>query len=76
MQKDTSRSAYTRRIMEILVNIQKQKDDIGKVTLKSVSFSLNIMLSHCFLSDFRRHSTGSKGNQPAGGKTRESVYCD
>ena len=32
MSKDTSRSSYTRRIMEIVANIQKQKEEISKVT--------------------------------------------
>ena len=31
MTKDTSRSAYTRRIMEIVANIKKQKEEINKV---------------------------------------------
>ena len=32
MSKDTGRSSYTRRIMEIVANIQKQKEEINKVT--------------------------------------------
>ncbi|XP_019852672.1 PREDICTED: coiled-coil domain-containing protein 22 homolog isoform X2 [Amphimedon queenslandica] len=31
MTKDTSRSAYTRRIMEIVANIKKQKEEINKI---------------------------------------------
>lgn len=31
MTKDTSRSAYTKRIMEIVANITKQKEEITKV---------------------------------------------
>ena len=59
MQKDTSRSAYTRRIMEILVNIQKQKEDIGKV-IKLILLSHTDL--HTLFPDFRRYSTGTKGN--------------
>ena len=31
MSKDLSRVAYTRRIMEIVFNIQRQKEDINKI---------------------------------------------
>ena len=31
MSKDLSRVSYTRRMMEIVLNIQKQKEDIGKI---------------------------------------------
>lgn len=31
MGKDSSRVSYTQRMMEIVVNIQKQKEDIGKI---------------------------------------------
>ena len=31
MSKDLSRVSYTRRIMEIVMNIQRQKEDIGKI---------------------------------------------
>ena len=31
MTKDLSRVSYTRRIMEIVLNIQRQKEDIGKI---------------------------------------------
>ncbi len=31
MSKDVSRTSYTRRILEIVANIQRQKEDIGKV---------------------------------------------
>lgn len=31
MSKDLSRVAYTRRIMEIVYNIQRQKEDINKI---------------------------------------------
>ena len=31
MGKDASRTSYTRRIMEIVANIQRQKEDIGKI---------------------------------------------
>lgn len=31
MSKDLNRVAYTRRIMEIVSNIQRQKEDIGKI---------------------------------------------
>lgn len=31
MSKDLSRVSYTRRIMEIVLNIQRQRDDIGKI---------------------------------------------
>ena len=31
MSKDLSRVSYTRRMMEIVVNIQRQKEDIGKI---------------------------------------------
>ena len=31
MSKDLSRVAYTRRIMEIVHNIQRQKEDINKI---------------------------------------------
>lgn len=31
MSKDLSRVSYTRRIMEIVLNIQRQKEDIGKI---------------------------------------------
>jgi hypothetical protein len=30
--KDVNRSAYTKRIMEIVLNIKKQKDGINQVT--------------------------------------------
>ena len=33
MGKDVSRVSYTRRIMEIVGNIQRQKEDIGKILL-------------------------------------------
>ena len=33
MTKDVNRSAYTKRIMEIVANIKKQKKEIDKVTL-------------------------------------------
>ena len=33
MRKDVSRSAYTRRILEIVGNIKKQKEEINKVVL-------------------------------------------
>ena len=32
MTKDVNRSAYTRRILEIVANIRKQKEDIEKVS--------------------------------------------
>ena len=32
MTKDVNRSAYTRRILEIVANIKKQKEDIEKVS--------------------------------------------
>lgn len=31
MRKDVNRSAYTRRILEIVGNIKKQKEEINKV---------------------------------------------
>ena len=31
LSKGQSRSAYTRRILEIVANIQKQKEDIGRI---------------------------------------------
>lgn len=31
MSKDLSRVSYTRRMMEIVLNIQRQKEDIGKI---------------------------------------------
>lgn len=31
MSKDSSRISYTQRIMEIVLNIQRQKEDIGKI---------------------------------------------
>jgi hypothetical protein len=31
MVKDVNRSAYTKRILEIVANIKKQKNDIDKV---------------------------------------------
>lgn len=31
MTKDVNRSAYTKKIMEIVANIKKQKDEIDKV---------------------------------------------
>ena len=31
MTKDLNRSAYTRRIMEIVSNIKRQKEDIDKI---------------------------------------------
>lgn len=33
MRKDVNRSAYTRRILEIVGNIKKQKEQINKVVL-------------------------------------------
>lgn len=33
MGKDVSRVSYTRRIMEIVGNIQRQKEDIGKILM-------------------------------------------
>ena len=33
MSKDLNRSAYTKRIMEIVGNIRKQKNDIDKVKI-------------------------------------------
>lgn len=33
MGKDVSRVSYTRRIIEIMSNIQRQKEDIGKVLI-------------------------------------------
>ena len=32
MTKDVNRSAYTRKIMEIVANIKKQKEQIDKVS--------------------------------------------
>ena len=32
MSKDVGRSSYTRRILEIVANIRKQRTDIDKVT--------------------------------------------
>ena len=45
MTKDTSRSAYTRRIMEIVANIQKQKEEINKVEEMTLLFILSLSLS-------------------------------
>ena len=53
MPKDTSRSAYTRRIMEILVNIKKQKEEIGKVNLIAICLEINIQ--DCFVTDIGRY---------------------
>ncbi len=33
MTKDVNRSAYTRKIMEIVANIKKQKEEIDKVSV-------------------------------------------
>lgn len=34
MTKDVNRSAYTRKILEIVANIKKQKQEIDKVEIK------------------------------------------
>ena len=39
MTKDVNRSAYTRKIMEIVSNIKKQKEEIDKVYLKLLLLS-------------------------------------
>ena len=50
MTKDTNRSPYTRRIMEIVANIKKQKEEINKVYFQfyvcypSLSLSLSLSL--------------------------------
>lgn len=38
MSKDVNRSAYTRRILEIIGNIRKQKEEISKVSLSLFIF--------------------------------------
>ena len=59
MTKDTNRSPYTRRIMEIVANIKKQKEEINKVyfqffvcypSLPPLSLSLSLSLSPPSLS--------------------------
>ncbi|XP_077984420.1 coiled-coil domain-containing protein 22 homolog [Glandiceps talaboti] len=42
MTKDVNRSAYTRRILEIVANIKKQKDDIDKVLIDTKSLQKEI----------------------------------
>ena len=65
MPKDTSRSAYTRRIMEILVNIKKQKEEIGKVNLIVICLEINIQ--DCFVTnivDTSGHEACAERNKP------------
>jgi len=42
MSKDTNRSAYTKRILEIVGNIKKQKDEISKVLVDTKSLQKDI----------------------------------
>lgn len=42
MTKDVNRSAYTRRILEIVANIRKQKDDINKVLIDTKTLQKEI----------------------------------
>ena len=65
MPKDTSQSAYMRRIMEILVNIKKQKEEINKAKL--IVICLEINLQDCFVfnvdtSDIGGHEACTEGN--------------
>ena len=46
MTKDVNRSAYTRRIMEIVANIKRQKEDIDKVFNQEKSLSNNYIILH------------------------------
>ncbi|EDV21397.1 uncharacterized protein TRIADDRAFT_30331 [Trichoplax adhaerens] len=45
LNKDVNRSSYTRRIMEIVGNIKKQKDDISKIIedTKSIQREINLL---------------------------------
>lgn len=47
MSKDVGRSSYTRRILEIVANIRKQRTDIDRVT-----FSVSIFENRGGLFDF------------------------
>ena len=38
MTKDVNRSAYTRRILEIVANINRQKQDINKVKPQYIQY--------------------------------------
>lgn len=49
MSKDVYRSAYTRRIMEIVGNIKKQKQEISKVK----NLSVFLKFSHVFVPSSR-----------------------
>ncbi len=40
MTKDVNRSAYTRKIMEIVANIKKQKQEIDKVCFLPIQSSI------------------------------------
>ena len=42
MTKDVNRSAYTRRILEIVGNIRKQKDEIQKVLVDTKTLQKEI----------------------------------
>lgn len=53
MTKDTSRSAYTRRIMEIVANIQKQKEEINKVEEMTLFLILSLFSFFQILTDTR-----------------------
>ena len=49
MRKDVNRSAYTRRILEIVGNIEKQKEEIKKVIFLPRRTYLNYTLSGIFI---------------------------
>lgn len=49
LSKGQSRVAYTRRIMEIVANIQKQKEDIGRILADTRKVCL--YLSVCGMSN-------------------------
>ena len=61
MAKDVHRSTYTKRILEIVANIKKQKQDINKVQKQSLNFQLSTLnLTFCFRIDFSRYEGSSK----------------
>ena len=51
MSKDVNRSAYTRRILEIVGNIKKQKEEINKVCCCFQYSPFHLQSGHCFFTD-------------------------
>ena len=62
MSKDLNRSAYTKRIMEIVGNIRKQKTDIDKVKL----LILLLIYLYCnYIAGTNRYKKSTERDQPA-----------